>query len=331
MSPKRSRYSFRVESERNHRPVGTEEIFSIVQLSGGLGNQMFQYAFSKAVSLKSRTKTFLDDRFFSSRLQNPFGARRQLNLGSFEGVKIEQTLPEWVDRPSVTRLKLLDRGVPDRLLGVFDGFSGKLVSERTPGYFPELIDTQADLTYYRGYWQSFKYFADFRDVLRVEFRPHFAEGSETAIMKQLIESEATVGIHVRRGDYASKKANRNYFGLLPDRYFLDALMTIENFFSATQVAVFTDDVEWCNHFIRPRLPTIYIGRSPAKRNDAEDMFLLSLCKAIVSSNSSFSWWASWLSEAEENRVVVPEKWFPGVDSDWNHLLLPGWTRLSSSR
>jgi hypothetical protein len=102
-----------------------------------------------------------------------------------------------------------------------------------------------------------------------------------------------VGIHVRRGDYVN---NPFYVDLMKTPYYDDAMAKFDDKF-----VIFSDDIAWCKE------QKIFKGCEFSKgRSEVEDMNLLASCKGIIMANSSFSWWASYLSSA---RVIAPKLWF----------------------
>ena len=105
-------------------------------------------------------------------------------------------------------------------------------------------------------------------------------------------------VHVRRGDYSEKP---EYHTNLDGTYYNIAINNIITSFDNTHIMVFSDDIEWC----KKNMPSEF-SFSNAK-NQYEDMCMMSMCDTHVIANSSFSWWAAWLSNS--SRIIAPKDWF----------------------
>jgi len=157
-----------------------------------------------------------------------------------------------------------------------------------------------------GYFQSEKYFSDCRDDLKSEFRLRDPKYSEKL-------DDDYIGIHVRRGDYLTYSLIHPVCSM---QYYEEGLASLPD----KPVKIFSDDPEWCvKHFKGDRF-NICTG------NFIEDFELMSKCTYNIIANSSFSWWAAWLSNSK--KVIAPKKWFgpkgPGsskdiIPSEWEIL------------
>jgi hypothetical protein len=134
-----------------------------------------------------------------------------------------------------------------------------------------------------GFFQSEKYFKNSRE--------------EILNMFDLKQERDLVSIHVRRGDYLK---NPNYHNVLGKEYYDKAM----SHFPKDRFLIFSDDIEWCRHaFVGDRFE-FYEGK-----NDLEEMMVMASCKHNIIANSSFSWWAAWLNQNDEKKVIAPKKWF----------------------
>lgn len=103
-----------------------------------------------------------------------------------------------------------------------------------------------------------------------------------------------VAIHVRRGDYVG---NPFYVNLMETPYYRDAMAM----FPDADFLVFSDDIEWC------KKQKIFEGCEFSEgKDELEDLNLMASCKAVITANSSFSWWGAYLSEG---KVVAPKDWY----------------------
>ena len=263
----------------------------IVKIYGGLGNQMFQYAFARALAAASADEVFIDcsapgteaahngfelDRIFSIALPPaPTGAAEKLSV-----------------RPS---------GFLNRLRRKYFTKRSHRI-DREFRYQPELLALSGDV-YFEGYWQSEKYFLGIGEELRCDFT--FARAladKNDALLRELPRPIASV--HVRRGDYLKYK-NLN---ICTPEYYSRAIRRISSRGGASSYLVFSDDIGYCR-------ATLDFGGAPVafvdwNRAEAswQDMAMMSRCDCHVIANSSFSWWGAWLDPNPAKRVVAPSIW-----------------------
>ena len=155
-----------------------------------------------------------------------------------------------------------------------------------------------DNTNISGYLQSEKYFKHCEDFIRLhfEFSPEFLYKTKTKYSNLL--KEKICAIHVRRGDYVT---NHNHHALSYE-YYLKAM----EHFKGCVFLVFSDDIEYCKSVFPEHF--IFIEGS-----EMEDFTLMTLCDNFIIANSTFSWWAAWLSKSENKKIIAPKKWFgPGL-------------------
>lgn len=167
-----------------------------------------------------------------------------------------------------------------------------------------------------GFFQSEKYFINYEKEIRELFKPT-KEIVNIINTKygELLKGE-TISLHVRRGDYVNNTNNHPPCSL---DYYNEAINTIGN----GLVLVFSDDIEWCkNTFKGNRFVFI------ENEKDYIELYLMSMCKNNVISNSSFSWWGAWLNNNLNKKVVGPKRWFgPYIRHNTNDILPEGWIKL----
>jgi hypothetical protein len=170
-----------------------------------------------------------------------------------------------------------------------------------------------------GYWQSHRYFAPAEARVREAFR--FRVPLPTA---PALQSDESVAVHVRRGDYlAPKRAAR--FGVLAPEYYTDAMALVAARVREPSFLVFSDDAAWCrDRFGGDDRVTIV---APDGRDPRRDLQLMAACRHHVVANSSFSWWAAWLGESADQVVVAPAGWHRDPSLRPDDLIRPGWLQL----
>lgn len=279
----------------------------IVRLKGGLGNQMFQYALGRVLSIKHNVALGLDISFYDMNL----GPKRQYDLDVFN--IIARTL----NQKEIPFLRRFCH--KSRVLDKFIKFKGK-----EKGFnFDDKILSLGSNTYLDGYWQSPKYFAGFEDVIRGDFT---LKNSPTQNIKNLAEeiaSKNSLSIHVRKGDYVGNK----FHEVVNNEYYHKG---IEYIFSKTnfeKIFVFSDDIEWCKNNLKFEFPTMFVDSGYAGKRGEGHIYLMSKCKSFIIANSSFSWWGAWLSENKNKIVVCPKQWFGNASINTDDLVPRDWIRI----
>jgi hypothetical protein len=283
----------------------------LVNLSGGLGNQMFQYAFGRSLSQYHQTELILDLSNYSTAISpsiNEYGlAVRKYELGCF---LIKPTFSEIAHKnfffpKNSIRSKILYK--VERMLK-----RKTLVFESQNGYHEKIWNQIQRNTYVQGFWQSPLYFKGIEQLLKNDFKFNL-NISRDKQLESHIQQCNSIAIHVRRGDYESSKIVQNIHGLCSLAYYKNATNFIMNKTLSPKFYIFSDDIEWCksNFNWLPNAHYITNKDSPAYY----DMYLMSICKSIIIANSTFSWWGAWLNINPNKIVIAPSLWFKNTTAD----------------
>lgn len=269
----------------------------IIQLKGGLGNQMFQYALYK--ELKHRGKEVkIDDvsGFVDDKLRVPV-------LGRF-GATYDKATREEIIALTDSRMDFWSR-VKRKLFGR----KTSRIDEKEGIFDPAILELEE--AYLVGYWQSEKYFSSPEVISEIQEtfgkRPQeIMHDSVSWSTLQQIECCESVSIHVRRTDYLDKE-HINVHNLCSEKYYKNAIKMIRDKHPNAVFFIFTDDREWCkNHFKGPNFITVELQEG--ENTDVADMLLMSRCKHHIIANSSFSWWSAWLGDTSEKIIIAPSRW-----------------------
>ena len=284
----------------------------IVELNGGLGNQMFQYALY--LKLKALGKdVYIDDEIIVNKLNNS----RALKIFDvfdldFEYCKksVRNKMAD-VSIDPISRLRRKYLGTtphPDTLYTEMD---------LDNNYQPEIFEM--DDKYISGCWQSEKYFDEIRGTILDNYTFKIHE-SEVDSYLSAITSETSVSIHVRRGDYVG---NAPYEGICTEEYYDSAIKYIKEHVKNPVFYVFSDDPEYAKRQFAGNEYKVVESFDGSKSH--YDMFLMSQCKHNIVANSSFSWWGAWLNQNPEKIVVCPERW----SSKWGLKYTPceSWVKI----
>ncbi|MFK5947535.1 MAG: alpha-1,2-fucosyltransferase [Methylococcales bacterium] len=290
----------------------------ISHILGGIGNQMFQYAAGRALSLTHGSELLSDLHDFSDySLHNGYELNKVFNINikcaSEETVK---ALLKW--RANSLIMKVLRRPQFSCLRGQ------SLIVEPYFSYWPELLGVTSDCYLY-GYWQSELYFKLFESTLRNDFTFREPLDKKNSMLVTEIERNKSVSLHIRRGDYISDTKTNNIMNVCSLNYYYQAVKYISQRVNNPIFYIFSDDIEWVKKELSIDFPCVYVEHNQQSKS-YRDMQLMSLCKHNVIANSSFSWWGAWLNANLDKQVVAPISWFnEGVDD--RDLIPREWVRL----
>lgn len=285
---------------------------------GGLGNQMFQYATARAVSIDLGTKLILDTSdFVGYKLHQGFELKRVFECSAEIAGKSELEAVLGCRKAYLARRVL--RKLPLGLLR-----SKNLVFEPSFQYWPE-IKSVGDDSYLMGYWQSEYYFAHHASTIRKDFTFKQLASSKNAEIALHIGNVNAVSLHIRRGDYVSHARTSATLGVCSPEYYKQAIEKIAEQLEHPEFYIFSDDMPWVKSNFKINFPCHFIEHNKGM-DSFNDMRLMSLCKHHIIANSSFSWWGAWLNPSPEKIVFAPQNWFAN-GTDTSDLIPSGWIRL----
>ena len=290
----------------------------ITNLIGGLGNQMFQYAAGRALSLECGVPLRLDVSGFAA-----YDLHQGFELGRiFEGVF------EIADEADVRSIlgwqysPVIQRVVSHSSMAAFRRKA--LVIEPHFHYWHGIKDVPDDCCL-TGYWQSENYFLRAAKQIREDFSFRPLLGNQNAdIAKQITQTNA-VSLHVRRGDYINISKNVAVYETCSLDYYRSAIQYVAERMRKLQLFVFSDDINWVKDNLKTDYPCIYVDHNHGSES-YNDMHLMSMCRHHIIANSSFSWWGAWLNHNPDKIVVAPTRWFAN-GTDTRDLIPQSWVRL----
>jgi hypothetical protein len=291
----------------------------ISKLMGGLGNQMFQYAFGKHLAIKHNSVLKLDTSFLLDRTPRKTKPTfREYDLSIFH-ISADFASKEEVDQ--LTRRSKFNR---------IDKIQSKLLGPKRsyyiePGFrFFESCLNIPDNSYVQGYWQSEKYFKSVSTDLRkmdFTFKEPLLDIS-LQLMEKIKQTNA-VCIHIRRGDFL----NNPFHGTMGQGYYSKGEELIKSKIKDPVFYVFSDEIEWCRIHLKFQGPVTFVSDNYTGNKCQDYLRLMAGCKHFIISNSSFAWWAVWLSGQKNNMVIAPIKWYSDPSITAEDLVQPDWIRL----
>jgi hypothetical protein len=287
----------------------------ISYISGGLGNQMFQYAAGLSLARLRKTSLFVDVRFYSENMVH-------------QGYELDRIFE---CDPLVVNDEDLGRMIGERRhfhcqrilkLKLAKALRGRhFVVEPDIRFWPDFFSLPGNC-YLSGYWQSEKYFSIIEDVVRNHFTFKNIDCVKIGYYKKFMLYENSVSVHVRRGDYV----NSNFHGLCSVDYYRQAIDFIGNSISNPVLYFFSDDIGWVKNNFTYDFNVKYIDFN--KGSDSwKDMYLMTLCKHHIIANSSFSWWGAWLGNNKNKIVIAPARWFLKSNVNAQDICPSSWLRL----
>ena len=279
----------------------------IIRMTGGLGNQMFQYALYLKLCSMGREVKF--DDITEYELPNA----RPVMLWVF-GISYPKATKDEVDRITDGYLKLTHK-IRRKLFGR----KSLEYPEKDCNYDEQVL--QRDPAYLTGYFQSEKYFQGVEDTVRRAFTftdriwkklDRVTKNKINDYLKQ-IQGSNSVSVHVRRGDYLEEDGI--YGGICTEEYYKRAIAYMEMCFSDVRFYLFSNEPLWVKDWIcrnyGENTGRFVVVEGTAEETGYLDLFLMSQCKSHIIANSSFSWWGAWLGSSKDKKVIAPASWVNG--------------------
>ena len=297
----------------------------VMRIIGGLGNQMFQYALGRRLSLEREEPLRLDTTGF---------ATYELHALALDhlAIQAEPATPEEVRQLTEVPPRFPENVIPRRWLPRALRRSRRLAPthlvERQGFHFDPDVLAHPSPLYLDGYWQSERWFAPVADQIRTDFQVPTPLAGRDREVADAIDEGLAVSLHVRRGDYAADAKTRATHGLCPISYYEKALAHLDEALGTYRVFVFSDDPAWVAEHLPLPEDRVLVDHNDASTN-YEDLRLMSRCHHHIIANSSFSWWGAWLNPREDKIVVAPRQWLGDPDVATPDVCPASWVRLEA--
>jgi hypothetical protein len=268
-----------------------------VKLWGGIGNQLFQYAFGKSMAISEKKDLF----FYSipvrdNKSRSPLEVFR-INLKRLNDKQLGKFYFFSYDKFSAR--------IERKIISLFPVVNRNVLVEPSLS-FQNLKNSRAIC--YDGYWQSFKYFTSIKDDLLNEIELRDTKDLPESIFTEITKCNS-VSVHIRRGDYLSK-ANEKIYCRCGVNYYQKALSWINKVVSNPVFYIFSNDPSWVKEdytFLKNfEIRYVEYGLTPSPN---VDLILMSKCRHNIIANSTFSWWSAFINKNPQKIVIVPEQWY----------------------
>jgi hypothetical protein len=289
---------------------------------GGLGNQLFQYAFAKELEARRGVPAKLDPGWFSQPLRrSPSGLiLREYELSGLDD-SLVLTAPQsrvWAEFAHAQWWAR--RNLAVRRSGHFAGLS----VETSPAFDPGLLTADAGPDFW-GYFASWRYFVTVADEVRSRLNAWGAQSEGAGDLLAQAREDEPIGIHVRRGDYVGLA---KVYGELGTDYYLSAIERLRQSGLKGPVWLFSDDPYDAMKVLGGAVPVDYTVGSEFPLSSAATLAVMSATRCLVMANSTFSWWGGFLGGTESRLVLTPETYLrsQGIPQSPD-FYYPGWIDL----
>ena len=293
----------------------------IINIIGGLGNQLFEYATGKAVAMRLNVPLKID--LHPLKYISTIDTIRHLELDNYN---IDYTLSTDTDLKPFFFNRKNNSFINRKFNVLYRAFhSAYLLKERLAFQYDSRIEKISSNTYLSGYFQSYKYFDSIREVLLHEFSLKEKMSDENEKLLEKIQSSNSVSIHFRRGDYVSNPHTKAHHGVCEKSFYVNAIRHITSRLENPAFFIFSDDLDYVKSCgIMDGEKAHYVEGN----NGATDLFLMRNCKHNIIANSSLSWWGAWLNENKHKIIIAPKKWIINVNQfKEQNLIPPTWLSL----
>ncbi|MDE7324010.1 MAG: alpha-1,2-fucosyltransferase [Lachnospiraceae bacterium] len=280
---------------------------NIVRISDGLGNQMFQYAFARKISVTTGHKVYLDTRFINNedligKEKNSYFkkklAYREYGLLHFN-IKLPvadgRVLIPWKYIEQSGYLQQAVYGLANQGFWLWKYKRENFNFERELSWVDRMLPT-----YYQGYFFDLKYYDDIKLVLQHEFSLK-DKVKLPRELRDILSKKNTVSLHIRRGDFL--KLNRD---ISESAYYRKAVQIIQKKIVNPIFLIFSDDISWVKENMKIHDEKIYL--SGMGFNDYEEFAIMKHCSHNIIANSTFSYWAAYLNSKKDKIVICPKHW-----------------------
>jgi hypothetical protein len=274
----------------------------ILRINGGLGNQMFQYAFGRFLADKYDQRMCIDFSQF-------INSNRSYSLDMFplKADILYDYNSEDLKYCKIFHLKEQKFEFNKQALNIIDRCNLKRTNILVSGY-----------------WQSPKYFCKIQSILENDFRHIYSIETSYQLLYDLIINSKSVMIHIRRGDYLHF-GNQEKHGVININYIKAGIKYYREVLSNVLFFVFSDDINWCRENL-PHEEDVYLINEDLDQGKTS-FSLMRHCKYFIISNSTFSWWAAYLSNFSDKKVICPKKWFNDSNINTKDLIPTNWIKM----
>ena len=295
----------------------------IVNLKGGLGNQMFQFATGYCLSKRNSVSLVFDNRLMEQYKINPppRNPSRNFDLDIFgikEKTASKSDLLKVLQFPKNYRIRKL-------IASILNFFNVLVYVEKTRLLDKRINKCKKKNLYLDGHWQVEDYFKDYRDELLKIFNFENLKNIENNInFIKRISSLNSICVNVRRTDFI----NNPEHNVIDIEYYKNAINKFKELKGEDlEIFIFSDDLNWCKEKFSFFKKTNYIEHSNAGNKFYNYLYLMTNFTNFIIPNSSFAWWGAWLSQKKNKTIIAPRKWSGLVPENMYEIVPKNWIKM----
>ena len=295
----------------------------IVNLKGGLGNQMFQFATGYCLSKRNSVSLVFDNRLMEQYKINPppRNPSRNFDLDIFgikEKTASKSDLLKVLQFPKNYRIRKL-------IASILNFFNVLVYVEKTRLLDKRINKCKKKNLYLDGHWQVEDYFKDYRDELLKIFNFENLKNIENNInFIKRISSLNSICVNVRRTDFI----NNPEHNVIDIEYYKNAINKFKELKGEDlEIFIFSDDLNWCKEKFSFFKKTNYIEHSNAGNKFYNYLYLMTNFTNFIIPNSSFAWWGAWLSQKNDKTIIAPRKWSGLVPENMYEIVPKNWIKM----
>jgi hypothetical protein len=303
----------------------------LVRFTGGLGNQLFQYAFAKSVALKNNVELKFDVSLLGNENNVKDIVVRHFDLDVFK-------LPEqWTTKQEIALFNgYANPTLYQKLVFKKNQFFKRhpLVVQKRHEFDLKQIQSIGKEACLVGRWQSEDFFIEHKDSIKKAFDfSHFTPNAYSHEVAAQMKETISVSVQVRRGDYVTHPHYSKTIGALSAKYYFDAIEYVKSKLSNEATPFFyfiSDDIHWCKENFGHLQHVVFVEQEKSKVGYLSDLWLLTQSQHAILSNSTFAWWGAWLGENEKSIIVAPQTWLRELPPNSCEFVPSRWHTLPNS-
>lgn len=301
----------------------------IIKIQAGLGNQLFQYATGRSLSIKFKTELRVDLSFY----ENPQNRNVHYRLDKFNLPFTVAKDSDFIHLMNRKRIPLIFKILKQFGIKFYPFYKKTHLFEGDIMNFCKSKDELKRDYYVEGWLANENYFKEFREIIVKEFNADDLLGNENIFLQHEIINSNSIAVHIRRGDYLTIP----YFKTLSKEYYLSAMRQALDEIDNPIYYFFSDDITWAKEQFSIIQNTRFIENNSVADTignavwDIADLMLMRSCKHQIIANSSFSWWGAWLNENPLKKVYFPAHWYNDAKAQkqfkTNSFIPSGWIKI----
>jgi hypothetical protein len=273
----------------------------VIKIKGGIGNQLFQYAFATSLLNLHKIDIQINLEFYESKM---IVFREPINLYSNLDI-FEQFEEIHINLVSRIYKKLRFNRFHYLIYNLNARFGNFIIEDTQLGYRHIFLGRELDNIFFDGYFSDFRYIVNGLDTVKCAF--------EKLTINKSLDSSNFIAVHIRRGDYGNIMRDRDKSNILNVLYYKKSLDQLIKATNIDGIRVFSDDYLWA----KSELPLIFtnckLDFGPEVLSDIDSLWVMSKHEYLIGANSTFSLWAYYFGLKHIKLAIFPKEWVNSIE------------------